>query len=66
MTRLQKLAVFNIAVMIVAAGLVVTLFKLTGSGFSLFGMMILAVLYFNRWLFKGKGRSLTGMNAKKE
>ena len=55
MTRLQKVAVFNIAMMIVAAGLVLILFHLTGSSFSLCGMVILAVLYFNRWMFKGKG-----------
>ncbi len=54
MTRLQKVAVFNIAMMIVAAGLVLILFQLTGSSFSLCGMMILAVLWFNRWMFKGK------------
>ncbi len=54
MTRLQKVAVFNIAMMIVAAGLVLMLFHLTGSSFSLCGMVILAVLYFNRWMFKGK------------
>ncbi len=54
MNRLQKVALFNIAMMIIAASLVLILFHLTGSSFSLCAMVILAALHFNRWMFKGK------------
>ena len=56
MNRLQKVAVFNITMMLVATGLVITIFILTGSSGALLGMFVLVALHLNRWLFKGKGQ----------
>jgi hypothetical protein len=56
MTRLKKVAIYNIAVVLAAMGAVSTLYYWTRQPYkSLMGMPILAALCFSARLFKGKG-----------
>jgi FtsH-binding integral membrane protein len=56
MTRLKKVAIYNIAVVLTAIGAVSTIYYWTRQPYkSLMGMPILAALCFSARLFKGKG-----------
>ena len=56
MTRLKKVAIYNIAVVLAAIGAVSTLYYWTRQPYiSLMGMPILVALFFAERLFKGKG-----------
>ncbi len=55
MTRLQRLATFNLGIALVFIALVVSLSHFMGLELVPLGMCVFLVLCLNRWLFKGRG-----------